>query len=288
MRGLLRDPLVHFLIGGALLFALYGVVGDDSGYLPDRIVVDEARVEGLIAAFQRTWMRPPTKDELDGLVHEFVNEEVLVREGLALGLDRDDPVIRRRLRQKVEFLNTDLVAAEKPTEAELAAFLSSRRDRFEEPARVSFRQIFVSPEPESSAARSRAKEFLGRLRAAGGGAPVVGDRTLLPEAMLRASERDVASVFGEGFAGDLHASTGDDWTGPVASNYGLHLIRVDERLLSRVPELEEIRPEVEREYESVQRAEATQRVLQRLRERYEIEIRMPSPDSASPSNSMGG
>lgn len=288
MRRLLREPLLHFLVGGVLLFVFYGIVADDPAYAPDRIVVDEARVASLAATFQRTWLRPPTRDELDGLVREFVDEEILYREGLALGLDRDDLVIRRRLRQKVEFLYTDLAGKAEPSEAELAGFLASNRERFEQPARLSFRHVFLSPGAGSIAARRRATELLEKLRAEGSEASVEGDRTLLPETMLKASERDVASVFGAGFAGDVLALTGDDWTGPVASSYGLHLVRVDERVPARLPELGEIRREVEREYEAIRRAEANQRFLQKLRDGYEVEIRMPSVDSAPQPSSLGG
>ena len=107
MRRLLREPLLHFLVGGALIFVLYRSVADDPAFVPDRIVIGEERVASLAATFQRTWLRPPTRLELDGLVQEFVDEEILYREGLALGLDRDDLVIRRRLRQKMEFLHLD-------------------------------------------------------------------------------------------------------------------------------------------------------------------------------------
>ena len=288
MRRLLREPLLHFLVGGALLFVLYGIVADEPAFAPDRIVVDEKRVASLAATFQRTWLRPPTRGELDGLVRDFVDEEILYREGLALGLDRDDLVIRRRLRQKMEFLHTNLAEQEKPAEAELAAFLSTNRERFQEPARLSFRHVFVSPDAGSPAARHRANELLRKLRAGGSEALVEGDPTLLPRTMMKASESDVASVFGAGFAGDVLALAGDDWTGPVASSYGLHLVRVDERVPARMPELEQIRRQVEREYEAAQRAEANQRFLQEMRERYEVEIRMPSVDSAPQLTSLGG
>ena len=288
MRRLLREPLLHFLVGGALLFMLYGIVVDEPEFAPDRIVIDEKRVANLAATFQRTWLRPPTRGELDGLVRDFVDEEILYREGLALGLDRDDLVIRRRLRQKMEFLHADLAEQEKPAEAELAAFLSANRERFQEPARLSFRHVFVSPDAGSPAARHRANELLRKLRAGGSEALVEGDPTLLPRTMMKASESDVASVFGAGFAGDVLALAGDDWTGPVASSYGLHLVRVDERVPARMPELEQIRRQVEREYETAQRAEANQRFLQEMRERYEVEIRMPSVDSAPQLTSLGG
>ena len=286
MRRLLREPLLHFLVGGALLFVLYGVVADDSGYAPDRIVVDEERVARLAATFQRTWLRPPTRDELDGLVGEFVDEEILYREGLALGLDRDDPVIRRRLRQKMEYLHTDLAAQEKASNAELSAFLLANQERFEEPARLSFRHVFVDPNADSPTAWRRANELLGKLQAGKSDALTAGDSTLLPERMEKASERDVGSVFGAEFAGNVFALTGGDWSGPVASSYGLHLVRIGERVAARVLVLEETRREVERDYETARRAEANQRFLRKLRERYEVEIRKPRVDSATQLSSL--
>ena len=165
MKLLLREPLLHFLVGGALLFVLYGMVSDDPAYAPDRLVVDEARIDGLAGNFQRTWMRPPSRDELDNLVQEFVNEEVLYREALALGLDRDDMVIRRRMRQKMEFLHSDLAEVKKPSEADLAAYLSGNHERFQEQARVSFRHVYVNPDVGPPAPRDRAKDILQTLQA---------------------------------------------------------------------------------------------------------------------------
>ncbi len=288
MRRLLREPLLHFLIGGALIYALYGLFADDPMVAPDRVVVEERHIDSLVASYQRTWMRPPTADELDALIQDFVDEEILVREGLSLGLDRDDPVIRCRLRQKMEYLHADLAVQQKATDAELAAYLSENQERFEEPARLSFRHVFVSPDVESPAAWRRANELLGKLEAGISDASVAGDSTLLPESMVKASERDIGSVFGAGFAEDVFALSGDDWSGPVASSYGLHLVRVGERVAARKLQLEEARREVERDYETTQRAEANRRFLRELRERYEVEIRKPDVDSASQLSSLDG
>jgi len=272
MKRLLREPLLHFLIGGSLLFVIYGIVADDLAYAPDRIVIDEERVTSLATTFQRTWLRPPTRNELDALIQGYVDEEVLYREGLALGLDRDDLVIRRRLRQKVEFLHIDLAQLDAATDAELAAFLNDNPERFREPGRRSFRQVFVNPGEDEAEVRRRADEMLQELRA---GQSVEGDRTLLPEAMEGASERDVAAVFGDGFATDVLALEGDGWTGPLASSFGLHLVRIDERSPARMPEFAEIRQHVAREYGAAKNEEANRRFVQGLRDRYHIEIRMP-------------
>jgi len=290
MRHLLREPLLHFLVGGALLFVLYGMVADDPAYAPDRIVVDEARVMSLAGGFQRTWMRLPSSDELDELVREFINEEILYREALALGLDRDDSVIRRRMRQKMEFLHADLAEIEKPSEADLVAFLSANPERFAQQARVSFRQVYVNPDTGPRAPRDRANDILETLRAKGSEARVddQGDPTLLPHAMEMASESAIAAAFGSEFAGDVLASADNGWTGPLASSFGLHLIRVDARTPARVPELGEIRRQVEREYETVQRSDADQQFLQMLRAQYEIEVRLPEAAPTLQSSTQGG
>ena len=275
MIRVLREPLFQFLLGGAALFLLYAAVAGDGAARPDRIVVGEQRVASLAATFQRTWLRPPTRAELERLVQEFVDEEILYREALELGLDRDDLVVRRRLRQKMEFLHLDLVETPTATDDELAVFLSGNADRFREPARLGFRQVFVNPEDGDGDVQLRAERLLGRLRAGESGDAVAGDRTLLGARMKAASERDVAAAFGTGFAEDLFALTGDGWRGPVASSFGLHLVRIEARTPGRLPPLAEIRDEVERELAAERREQANQRFLETLRARYQVEIAMP-------------
>ena len=182
MRRLLREPLAHFLLGGAALFLLYGRVAGPEAVGPDRIVVSEDRVAMLARSFERTWLRPPSEPELDGLIDDYVTEEVLYREALALGLDRDDLVVRRRMRQKLEFLN-DHLANREPSDEELGAFLEANRERFLVPQRLSFSQVFVRPEG-NGAAGPRAADLLARLRV--GTAPEnLGDDTLLPRGLER-------------------------------------------------------------------------------------------------------
>jgi hypothetical protein len=282
MRGLAREPLVHFLVGGALLFALYRVAaGPDGMAQPDRIVVSEQRVAALVETFRRTWLRPPTPDELDGLIRDHIDEEILYREALALGLDRDDLVVRRRLRQKMEFLHADLTALPPPGEAELAAFLVDHADRFRLPARRAFRQVYVNPAEEGGPgdAERRARALLERLRA-GESEETAGDPTLLPGTMRDASRAQVAGRFGDDFAEAVFALEQDGWQGPVASSFGLHLVRVDARTPARLPALADVRSAVARDLEAERREAANRRVLEALRERYPVEVRMPDLETA--------
>ena len=276
---LIREPLLHFLLLGAGLFLLYAYVGDDSAELADLIVVDEAEIQRLAEQFQRTWMRPPTRRELDGLAEDFVKEEILYREALALGLDQDDLVIRRRLRQKMEFLNADLVEQQPPTEAELQTYLDAHPDKFRRPERISFQQIYFNPERRQGNAQQQAMDLLQRLNAQPD-APIdsLGDPTLLPPQLDEVTAADIDGVFGQGFATHLGALNTGSWAGPIESAYGLHLVRVTAQVPGGLPTLDEVRQVVERQLTAERRSEGNERFYQALRARYRVEIQLP--DSA--------
>ena len=278
MKGLIGEPLVHFLLAGAALFGLYGLVADGRGERRERIVVGEAQVALLARSFEATWMRPPTDSELRGLVDAYVTEEVLYREALALGLDRDDLVVRRRMRQKMEFLNDDLAELE-PSDEELEGFLAEHPERFRRAPRLSFAQVFLGPEREP--AEPRVPALLARLRA-GEGPDGLGDATWLPAAMDDATPSQVADRFGADFAEALAGAPEGAWTGPLDSAFGLHLVRVSEHRAGRAPALEEVRGEVEREWALDQREQARERLYRALRSRYQVEVRMPpaGPEAA--------
>ena len=141
---LLREPLLQFLVLGAILFVLYGLVGKRGTEAPEKIVVSASRIANLADGFARTWRRPPSKQELQNLIEDYIRDEVFYREGRAAGLDRDDVVIRRRVRQKMEFLAEEISVPE-PSESELAAFLASNPDRFRTEDRLTFHHVFLSP-----------------------------------------------------------------------------------------------------------------------------------------------
>ena len=284
LRSALREPLLHFLAIGAMLFLFYGWFGDAPPPTRDRIVVDEAQLLRLAQQFERTWLRPPTRDELSGLADDFVNEEILYREALALGLDKDDLVIRRRMRQKMEFLNADLTA-QQATDAELADYLRTHPERFLRPARYSFEQVYFDPRRTDGDLSQRVAEVLGRLQA---GQPpadrqALGDPTLLPSILHTASAAEIANHFGTEFAAALEPLTEGTWSGPVRSAFGEHLVRVLARQAARLPPLDEARSEVEREWEGERRRQADALFYQQLRERYAVEIRLPPAASAGPA-----
>jgi hypothetical protein len=287
LRRLIREPLVHFLVLGASLFLLYGYVEGTGPEPPDRVVIGEGEVTRLAQQFQRTWMRPPTRQELQGLAEDLVKEEILYREALALGLDKDDLVIRRRMRQKMEFLNADLAEQREPTDAELRAYLEANPEKFERPARYSLRQVYFNPATPEGDPETRASNLLARLRSdpsLAGDHQSLGDATLLPPGLELDSKREIASVFGTEFADAVALAEMDVWTGPHRSSYGLHLIHVTGKEGGGLPLFEQIRPLVEREWSNDRRQEANERFYHALRERYSIEIRLP--DSAPDGDSM--
>jgi hypothetical protein len=279
MRKLIREPLLHFLLLGSVLFLIHGLSADSRPPAPDRIVVDADQVARLSEQFRRTWMRPPTQEELRGLAEDFVREEVLYREALALGLDRNDLVIRRRMRQKMEFMNADLTDLRKPTDAELQTFLRNHAERFRIPGRSSFTQIYVDPATGAADPEKRARALLRRLNSEPptGGHPLsMGDATLLPPGQSGASRQDIAAVFGTAFADAVMAAPQGQWSGPYSSAYGLHLVRVDDHRPDALPALGEIRELVTREWLHQQRGEANERFYRALRDRYAVEIHLPT------------
>jgi len=274
MKRILREPLLHFLLIGIGLFLLYGLLrGGDTG-APREIVVTEARIEALAQSFATTWMRPPTAQELDGLVDDYVAEEIYFREAVAMGLDQDDLVIRRRLRQKMEFISEDAAAAVEPTDAELQAYLDRHREKFLEPASTTFRQIYLSTEKRGDSARRDAEQLLAALQAGRGPADPAeaGDATLLPQDMAAASPQAVANTFGSEFVAQLDEAPVGQWFGPLSSPFGLHLVHVDGREAGTLPALGEIRPIVLRELQAERRTESNRRFLDSLRAKYDIRI----------------
>ena len=280
VRRLLREPLVHFLAIGAVLVAVSTWVDGNPSSGKDRIDIGPGEVESLALLFQRTWQRPPTRAELDGLIEARVREEVLYREALKLGLDRGDTVVRRRLQQKMEFVGDDLAAAE-PSDAELQAFLAANAARFREPERWSFRQVFVAS--EAGDGPRRAEATLASLRDGGADPGTAGDPTLLEPYHENLTAPDVAGVLGEELARALGGLPVGVWAGPVRSPYGLHLVEVTARVPARDPTLAEVRPEVLREWQAERGARAKEELYVRLRSGYEVMIELPPALGGTPA-----
>jgi hypothetical protein len=278
---LLREPLVQFLLLGAGLFLLYHAVSPDPEVAPNRIVVDAGQVARLAQQFERTWLRPPTPVELSALIEGHVKEEILYREALALGLEKNDLVIRRRLGQKMEFLNEDASAQREPTDAELQAYLDANAKNFRAPARTSFRQVYLKAGRDGAETRARAELLRARLMKNSKWSEA-GDVTLLPPALENATDREISGYFGESFAKALNkVPIGAGWNGPIESGYGLHLVNVGARDPGSALPLSVVRDAVEREWQAARRAEASEAFYAALRKRYAVTVETPGKDRSA-------
>lgn len=279
LKTLAHEPLVHFLVLGAALFLLDAWLRPMS--VPasrGEIVVGDARVRNLASNFARTWRRPPTKEELDGLVESYVREEVMVREALALGLDRDDAIIRRRLQQKVEFVSEEASALAMPTDDELRAYLAAHADTFRTEPRASFAQVYLDPGKHGAVLEAEAKRLLDTLNRPGGAADPasLGDRLALLDPRYDEIPRaEIARLFGTTFADILVRQPVGQWIGPIASGYGAHLVRIDALQPGGIPSLDEVRPLVEREWSNQKRQELGKAFYEQLRSKYAIKVQIP-------------
>jgi len=282
MKRLFKEPLVHFLVLGALLFAGYGLLNRNGAPAPGRVVVSQGQLASMRAAFTRTWQRPPSREEWEGLIRDRVREEVYCREALALGLDKDDIIIRRRLRQKMEFVTDDVVAQAEPDEAELAEFLARHPDRFRVEPRFTFWQVYLNPAKHGENLARDTAQLLAQLNQAGGNAgfAALGDSFLLEHQFAAVPASEVAKQFGEDFAAKLAGIAPGQWQGPVESGYGVHLVFVSERTEGQLPALADVRDAVRREWDNARRLEANEKFYQELLKRYTVTIENPEPVEA--------
>jgi hypothetical protein len=271
----IREPLVHFTVLGAVLFLAYAVASDLFAVDEARqIVMDEPAIELLADGWQRQWQRPPTAEELRGLIDARVREEVLYREAQALGLDLNDVVVRRRMVQKMELLSQDLALLADPTDQELRAFFAENPDDYTVPPRISFSHIYFNVDRRGAAVEDDARRVLEEIRSAEpqpDRAPDLGDRFMLAYDYRLQAPAEIQRSFGSGFSEDL-LDMQPGWNGPIGSGYGLHLVNITERVESRAPEYEEIRDRLVNDFNRMRRDRANEALYEGLSQGYEIEI----------------
>jgi len=270
ISSLLKEPLLHFLLIGMLLFLLYGKVAPTSAE-GNRITVSRGAMAGLATQFQATWSRPPTPVELQGLVDSYVRDEILFREGVALGLVKDDPVIKRRVRQKLEVLIEEEGKSGGASDAELSAYLSSNAAKFQMPPVLSFEQVLFDPARYGDQLESAVSASLAALNK-GATPESQGKGSMLPARVENLPLDLVVRDFGEEFGKALESAPVGQWTGPVPSGFGVHLLRISERKPGYVPSLDEARKAVTREWENDQRVAALANNYARLRKDYDVLI----------------
>lgn len=276
-----KDPLLHFTIAAALLFAGYLLInpGETTSSATDPVHIGDGEVRWLKETFANQWQRPPTGEELRGLVAGFIEEELLAREAKTLGLDQHDTIVRRRLAQKLAFLVDDTSRIVEPTDEQLREFHDANAERFRGEARVSFAQVFFNPAHRANA-ESDAEAALTSVSAPGGNerAATIGDPTLLETEFHDVDARTVANLFGDDFARTIFALKPGSWTGPVKSGYGVHIVRVTNLSAATLRSFKEVRPKVIEAWRREREAEMKAAYLAKLREKYGVSV----DDSAAP------
>ncbi len=265
VRSILRQPLLHFAVLGVLIFGAYELVNETPAETDRQsIVVSEQDATWLANQFRATWRRAPLPDELQALMEDFVREEIYVRQAIALGLDQGDTVVRRRLRQKMEFLTEAGAEAATPTDQDLKDHLASNAERFTIAPRLSFSQVMIPADAPGSGE--------GILEALRDGTPPeeLGRPSLLPQSLSLSALQAVDGTFGNGFFGQLTALGVGVWSGPVTSGYGEHIVRVDAFVPERLPTLDEVREQVELDWRAEKARELRRARFDELRSAYEI------------------
>lgn len=270
----LREPLLHFLLIGALLFVIFGLKNDGISDQSKRIVFTQDDIHRLSLLWEKQRQRPPSQTELKGLIEQQIREQVMYREALAMGLDKNDSIVRRRLAQKVEFISSDLAAQIEPSEADLTEYLVSHPEQFEIPARINFVQIYLSTDKRGTSVEKDANQLLIELENAGHDVDIttLGDSFMFGQKHEQLTEHDVSRLFGKDFTSQIFSLPIGRWQGPVRSGYGLHLLQITNKTASRQAELATVRNKVRNEWINQQRQKIDKAFYNSLRQRYEIII----------------
>jgi len=273
---IIREPVSLFLMIGFLVFGLRSLIPDDGPGKQQEIFISEMQIEQMATEFASTWLRPPTETELQNLIENLIRDEVYYREALALGLDRNDQVIQNRLRQKLELLMDNMASVNVPTEQMLISYLESHPEDFRTEYSVSFTQVYFNPENHGDP-EAEARKALEALRA-GTDPRELGDMTLTGYDFQDYRKSDVARQFGPRFSDQLATARQGEWTDPLFSGLGVHLVRIDEMDEGDLPELSEIRPLVEREWRAARKQELKDAAYASLLENYRVTVAKPGQD----------
>jgi hypothetical protein len=276
LAGLLREPLLHFLVIGACIYLLYGFYGQQESEELDRTVtITTGEIAWLSESWEKKWNRPPTPAERQGLIEQYTREIVLYREALAMGLDKDDTVIRRRMVQKLEFLSQDLIRPQPPTEEQLRAYFESHIDRYRSPDLMTMTQIFLDPDKRGDHTLMDAEVIKAELEAMEDFTVTgrdLGDSFMLQTYYPERTEAELARLFGSEFARSVFDLEPGRWHGPVLSGYGVHLVYVHLRQTAPPPAFSAAEEVVRQDWEDEKRAELNSQFIDGVLARYEVTI----------------
>jgi hypothetical protein len=284
---LLKEPLLHFLLIGAGLFLLYGwengpaaVPGGPAATPSTQVNISWDTVERMSRQFELTWQRPPTEADRQSLIEEIVRNEIFYREAIAIGLDRDDEILKRRLRQKMEFIYEDIATIAEPTDEELHIFLSRYRQKYLADPRLAFQQLYFHADKRGMNAEADAIKGLAQLRE-GASPDSVGDPTQLAAEVPLTPSWEIERQFGEAFSTRLLEFETGVWAGPLQSAYGWHLVLIHERIGGHLPDLNEIRETVKQDWLVERQQELKDAAYAKVREKYAVTIEKPRTVTAA-------
>lgn len=273
----LREPLLHFLVAGFLLFALYGGLHNSTvNQAPQRIEITPEDIQRIEISWLARWQRPPTEQQLQGLLDDYVKEEILYREALKLGLDKDDTIIRRRLAQKMDFLAEDVASLREPSLGVLEAWYKQHQDLYAPPPLATFHHLFFASGKRGADAQAQAQAALATLKDKNSG---TGDAYLFKDTYAEQSQDQVARAFGSKFAIALFQQTPGHWVGPMESGFGWHLVWIDALAKPAAPPFETVAQQVKSDWLSEQRSETKRSNFEALKARYEVVVLMPTSAS---------
>ena len=273
---LFKEPLIQFLFIGACIYGAYALFGTpEEDFRDTRVHVDARRINSFISEWESRWNRPPTRDEISGLIQSYIKEDVLYRQAVSMGLNEDDPITRRRMAQKLEFLTSDLASMVEPAEGELESYFNENSELYQKPDLVSFYQVFFNPDKRESSTLEDAAELLTQLQEQGEPGPGIleaGDRFMIPSEFVAVTQMGVSRQLGKDFAESVMNLEEGRWHGPIVSGYGVHLVYVFDFNASPPAVFEEVRDAVFENWQVERRIQFNTDFLENLKSRYEIVI----------------
>ena len=273
-----REPLVHFVIIGFVLFVLHGWV--TSKAKANRIFLPRTHIEALSQDYLRKTGSLPTAEEQSWLVESLIRDEVFIREALEMGMDEGDPIIRRRLIQKMRFFIEELNPIADPTEDELKEYFLRHRKQYDLPKRISLRHVFINQTSTAEPWEKRATAFLDKL-SSGTDPDSLGDPFIRGTFFRQRTQKEITEIFGARFAETVFSLPAGDWTGPIKSSYGIHLVLIESEPKAEPSTFEKMRPQVIRHLKAKRREEANRSAINRLKEKYDIEIEKEVKDAST-------
>ena len=288
MKKWLGEPLLHFLLIGVSIFLLYSLQNEGYDNDNNQIVITKGSIDRLISLWEKKRQRPPTQTELQGMIEQQIHEEVMYREALTMGLDKNDAIVRKRLAQKVEFISSDIAAMAEPSDEELKRFLNTHHKKFEIPASLSFEHIYFNPDKRNAQTEPDALMLLGELKLSDVTVEThtAGDSFMMGQQYDEITEYGVSRIFGQDFAAELFTLNVGNWQGPVRSGYGTHLIRISSKTPAQAVELNTVRDKVRDEWQAEQRQSMNKIFYESLRQRYDIVIENYSGLDASEKDEL--